>query len=125
MFTHAMERDKPQQEFTSGKVTINLMSKVEAILGHAGAMLSASKSHRPPGTEEHTIYWNACIFADDGTQVWFGDLDVTESADMLQKVANEIGTIHITPESPFRFEGLEEGRKQDKDCVITVKPDDD
>lgn len=73
-------------------------------LGPAGRMLSGSKTAK----EGHEVYWNACAFTADGRQVWYGDLDLTVDADKVQAAADACGEpILITPEQPFRFEGLD------------------
>lgn len=86
-------------------------------LGFPGAMLSGSK-RTPPRREGHTIYWNACVFETTersskarhkcGTQIWHGDLDVTQDEQALKALATALGhTIYVTPESPWRFDGFE------------------
>jgi hypothetical protein len=88
-------------------------------LGFPGCMLSGSKSAYSQAHPTHTVYFNACIFDDHGTQVWHGDLDLTLSADRIQEAADYFGTLHVTPEHIFRFYGFEEGMKRDPDRVKT------
>lgn len=119
-FTHKYERDVPRKAPT-GDVTINIMSAVEEVLGPAGAMIGGSKSgytnlYRNEGPERLAkIYFNACLFIEDGTQVWFGDIDLENSEDRLLEVAAKIGQkIFLTPEMPYRFDGLKRGLERDQ-----------
>lgn len=85
------------------------LARYEAIgdcLGFPGAMLSGSKC-TPLGKEDHTIYWNACVFDSAGTQIWHGDLDVTDREADLRALAQRLGeAIWVTPEQPWRFDGF-------------------
>lgn len=90
----------------------------EELLGMSGRMLSGTKT----APEGETIYWNACVFNDAGQQVWHGDLNLARQQEALQALADRIGTIHVTPEQPFRFDGLKEGRKRHGDRVVIVVP---
>lgn len=82
---------------------------------YGGRMLSGSKSayiERYP-ERRGQVYFNACVFAEDGTQVWHGDLDLVADADKLQAAADACGqTFFVTPENPFRWGGLD--GKQDR-----------
>jgi hypothetical protein len=85
-------------------------------LGYPGAMLSGMKQN-PPGTEGHTIYWNACVFEKTGkneaVQIWHGDLDVTAQTEKLQELANRLGkTLVVTPEHPWRFDGFRKAMQE-------------
>jgi hypothetical protein len=54
------------------KVLLRLESAIEQVLRPAGRLISASKSgylRRNPG---HEVRFNACLFGEDGTQLWFG-----------------------------------------------------
>lgn len=99
-------------------------------LGLPGAMLSGSKQ-KPRGTEDHTIYWNACVFMKtghkDAEQIWWGDLDVTASMEKLHALATDLGeTIYATREQPWRFDGFRETMKSlnadDYNKVFAFKP---
>jgi hypothetical protein len=112
-FTDMMKRGEPQLESISGKVVINISEQLEAELGWTGKMLSASKSDYRRRYPDHEVFFNACIFTEDGTQVWFGDLDLTLDNAKLQAAATAIGQeLYVTPEQPYRFVGLKEGVKQ-------------
>ena len=82
------------------------------VLGSPGVMLSGVKQP-PRGCEDHTIYWNACIFQKcsrkDAFQIWYGDLDLTASEAELQRIADTLQeTIYVTPEQPWRFNGFKD-----------------
>jgi hypothetical protein len=51
------------------------------------------------------------VFNQHGQQIWHGDLDVTTRAEDLQRLAGLIGTVYVTPEQPWRFDGFETTRK--------------
>lgn len=87
-------------------------------LGAPGAMLSGSKT----APEGETVYWNACIFNDAKEQIWHGDLNLTTSAEFLQRLANRVGRIHVTPEHPFRFDGFKRGKSERGDRIVTYEP---
>lgn len=93
-------------------------TEAEEELGMPGAMLSGSKT----APEGETVYWNACVFDDDKATIWHGDLNLTRSNDKLQALANRVGTIHVTPEHPFRFEGFKVGKSQRGDAIVTFRP---
>lgn len=80
---------------------------ITKILGFRGRMLSGSKVQYLSKYPKHKVYFNACMFDKDGTQVWFGDVDVDKDYLKLQKLADESGeTFYLTPEQPFRWHGL-------------------
>lgn len=96
------------------KVVIQIEEAAVEILGEHGRLLSMSKSAYADQYPDHTVYYNACVF--DGRrlglrktrarQIWFGDLDLTLEAGKLQELADRVGSIVVTPEMPYRFQGL-------------------
>ena len=93
-------------------------------IGFPGRMLSGSKLYYSQQHPDSTVYFNACIFDGYKRQIWHGDLDLTLEVDKLQSLANQIGTIHVTPEHPYRFEGFDEGRKRDyENRLVTFEPE--
>lgn len=83
-------------------------------LGMAGAMLSGAKQ-APKGQE---VYWNACVFTKEGVQIWHGDFNLTEGRAKLQALAEQVGTIYLTKEQPFRFDGLKAGMRARPDGFV-------
>lgn len=110
-------RDK---EPVMGEVEYNYMDEAEDILGPAGAMLAATKSAYPG----EDVYWNACVFTKEGVQIWHGDFHYGRDGEKLQELANKIGQkVILTPEQPFRFHGLKEGRKSySADRIVEIDP---
>lgn len=103
LYPHTYKPGEEHTEPARGKVAINISQEAVEVLGTHGAMLSMTKQ----GPEGHEVYWNACVFTEDGTQIWFGDFDYTEDAEKLQELANKTGQVlFLTPEQPFRFDGL-------------------
>ncbi|MGB7588467.1 MAG: hypothetical protein WBM00_07135 [Solirubrobacterales bacterium] len=104
-----------QESRGSGGVVIRIEEVAVEILGAHGRLLSMSKSAYYTEHPEDEIYFNACIFSGrrlgplgrrKARQIWFGDLNLTLEAAKLQELADRIGPIVVTPESPYRFEGL-------------------
>ena len=121
-FTHKFERDKSHKEPVRGIVDINIMSVAEEILGGAGRLISQSKSGYRNNHQDHLVYFNACVFLEDGTEVWFGDLDLTLDTEKLHTLANKLGeTLAVTPEHPFRYDGLKETCKKSSHDNFRVK----
>lgn len=113
-YTHRFPIGKRAQGYGS-KVEIELDKVAVEILGEPGFLLAASKSGYRDQHPDHDVYFNACVF--DGrdlrprrrhhaTQIWFGDLDLTLQAENLQELANRVGPIVVTSETPYRFKGL-------------------
>lgn len=75
-----------------------------------------------------TTYWNACIFTEDGTQVWWGDIDPVLEAESIQRAANDSGaTLLVTPEQPFRWVGLKKAAYDayDRTRIVTFTPEEE
>lgn len=67
-------------------------------------MISASKSIYRQAHPEHRILFNANIFIKKLGKIWYGDLDITKEAFLLQEVANESGKeLIVVPEIYGRF----------------------
>jgi hypothetical protein len=104
---------------------MDIYDALQEHVGYPGRMRSGSKQG------PHTIYWNACVFTEDGTQVWHGDVDPTEEADKIQAAANACGqNLLVTPEQPFRFSGLKDNgrgmrpvRKEDRARIVKFTPE--
>jgi hypothetical protein len=116
---HLWPRD---QLYDDEGVLVRLASQVERILGPAGYLLSASKSDYRERHPDHEVLFNACLFTDDGVEIWFGDIDITNDHDRLQQVADLLGErLVLTPEKPYRFQGLPEPEERDPD-LRTYEP---
>lgn len=113
-----MDIDKILKRMQDKMPVYNYSSEAEERLGMPGAMLSGSKT-APKG---QTVYWNACIFNEAEEQIWHGDLNLTRKAKELQELADAVGPIHVTPESPFRFDGFKRGKSERGDAIRTFTP---
>lgn len=90
-------------------------------LGIPGRMISGSKSGYRDANPDNLAIFNANICV-DGKKIWYGDLDVTKSAEDLKEIAIKSGeTIQILYEMDARFE-YEENPQIGK-AAVTVKPD--
>jgi hypothetical protein len=99
-----------------------MIEKIVEKLGMRGTMISGSKTAYMIANPDHEVFFNACVFNGAGVQVWFGDIDLTLSSDAIQELTEEYGVLYVTREQPFRFKGLEEGRKICPEFVRTFKP---
>jgi hypothetical protein len=69
-----------------------------------GCMISGSKSGYYDKYPDNVVYFNANIITEDG-KIWWGDIDVTKSEDVLKKVAKEANKdLFILSEMDARFE---------------------
>ena len=95
----------------------------------SGQMLGYSKSAYSKAHQGEKFYFNACIYAigDDKKplQIWWGDINLTDSLDTLKAIAKETNqTFYVTPEHPYRSdfnEVTEEILKKDKEWVIKIE----
>lgn len=95
---------------------------VNEILGFPSQMLSSSKSAYASQYPDHTVFFNACIFNSKRQQIWWGDLDLTKDSAKLQNVANQIGTIYVTKEKPYRWDGLGDGKLEEFENLKIFNP---
>lgn len=113
-YTHRLKPGEVAKGYGSD-VELQIGEIAVEILGDHGRLLSMSKTAYRDEHPDHLVYFNACIF--DGhklsprrrrkaTQLWFGDLDLTLDEAKLQELADRIGPIVVTPETPYRFKGL-------------------
>ena len=90
-------------------------------LGISGRMISGSKSGYRERFPDNLAIFNANICV-EGKKIWFGDIDVTQSAEDLKEIAIKSGeTIHILYEMDARFEF--ENDPQIKNAAVTIRPD--
>ena len=64
------------------------------------------------------VLFNACIFDEGGTEIWFGDLNLRVDGEALQAVADELGVIYVTPELTYRWRGLPAPRERMQETEI-------
>lgn len=110
---HLWDRDVRHRD---GDVVVYLSSRIEAVLGPPGRLIWPSKSAYRSMHPDHEVIFNACLFAgmehgdDEAVEVWFGDIDLTLDGERLERAAETLGCqLVLTPEQPFRFEGLAAG----------------
>jgi hypothetical protein len=95
-------------------VTIKISEIAVEKLGPHGRVFGMSKDFYREEHPGHEVFFNACIFdaralgpeRGEAQEIWFGDIDLTEEAEALQEVADQLGAILVTSETPFRFRGL-------------------
>lgn len=96
-------------EFTTEEVkdliSLNsIKTELEAILGYPGKILTWSKSVYREQHPNDVIVFNSNIFI-EGVKMWFGDLNVTKSREMLSNFAKEYDTeMYVLYELDGRFE---------------------
>lgn len=77
-------------------------------LGYTGKLISGSKSGYRKAYPLNMVFFNANICVIDGkktVKVWWGDIDVTLSRNLIKKIANETQEdIYILCEMDARFE---------------------
>lgn len=95
-------------------------TKVYAIMGWPGKMLSASKSMYDKKYPTHATFYNGNLFTND-KKIWFGDIDVTIEMPKLVEVAKVMKTfIYVLREMDGRFES-EENPDLTK-AIFTIQP---
>lgn len=83
--------------------TINPYEVVLNELGMAGAMLSGSKSAYERAHPDNLVVFNANLIVEGSGKIWYGDIDITESEDALQRVADQLGKVYVLREGDARF----------------------
>ena len=79
------------------------MDLVENILGPQGKLLYWSKSKYIEINPNNRVFFNGNLYGPTGEKLWYGDIDLTKDAESLQRLADELGEIFVTRESPFRW----------------------
>lgn len=120
--THKLPVGRKSKEPLRGKVTIEVSEIAVEILGHHGRMISGSKSAYCDAHPNHTVLFNACLFAGDGREVWFGDIDLTLERGKLEALAERIGTLYLTPERPYRWHGFDPAEDAEGHGVVRFDP---
>ena len=123
IYTHLGPKNEPYKEPLNLEVTININQEVEKILGPCGRLLSSSKSAYREFYPDHQVFFNACLWDSNGTEIWFGDIDLTKENRKLEKARNLFDNpIYLTKEDPYRFEGFAPNNieKYPKEDFITI-----
>jgi hypothetical protein len=75
---------------------------------YLGRMISGSKSGYRRAYPDNDVLFNANIFSPSGRNKWYGDLDITKDAKVLQEICDELQEeLIVVPEMLGRF-GAEE-----------------
>jgi len=90
----------------NGKVRIRIAAEAVELLGDQGRLIGEDKDAVVRNRPDQEILFNACIFDASGTEIWFGDISLPADARKLKKLAHQVGGIYLTPELPYRWEGL-------------------
>jgi hypothetical protein len=112
--THKFPVGEARRESTRGEVVVRIAEAAVEILGPHGRLISGSKSAYSRAFPDHEVLFNACVFDEAGTQIWFGDVDLTLESGKLQQLADRAGTVYVSPEWPYRFDGLPADRSDDR-----------
>lgn len=69
-----------------------------------GRMIAFSKSRYRDTYPNNLVVFNSNILSENGSKVWFGDLDITLDKEKLQEVADKTGvTFYVLYETDARF----------------------
>lgn len=78
-----------------------LVEIVNAHLGAVGIMLSQSKSRYRASHPGDEVFFNACLFHRHGTQIWWGDLNLTGAARSSRHSLSRSATFTSRPRTRF------------------------
>ena len=90
----------------NGKVRICIAAAAIEILGDQGRLIGEDKEEVMRIRPDQEILFNACIFHAEGTEIWFGDISLPTDVGRLEELAKRLGEFYLTPELPYRWEGL-------------------
>ena len=90
----------------------------------SGRMISGSKSEYRRRKPDNEVYFNSNIFVLGEGKIWWGDLDITEDREILQKISTDMGkSLHVIKELEGRFENEELSDSEIiKRAVVTINP---
>lgn len=90
----------------------------------SGRMITGSKSSYRSRKPDNEVYFNANIFILGEGKIWWGDLDITQDRDILQKISTNLGkSIYVLTEMDGRFENEELNDSEIiKRAVVTIHP---
>ena len=82
-----------------------VVAAIESHIGPHGRMISSSKTRYQHRYPTRLVVFNANLLV-DGRKLWWGDLDVTDSAPSLRRLADELSAeVHVLNEHDGRFHG--------------------
>jgi hypothetical protein len=83
-------------------------------------MIGSSKFYYRKQFPDNEVYFNCNIITEHG-KAWWGDLDITISRDVLQKVANETNTtLYVLREMDARFGNENKPFEELKEKAVVV-----
>lgn len=90
-------------------------------VGYFGNLISMSKSGYRERNPDHLVVFNSNIIAGDGTKIWFGDIDITNSGEVLKSLADTFETtLYVLHEMDGRFDN--EDNPKISNYVIKFNP---
>jgi len=93
---------------------------IAGILGHAGAMISQSKSDYSRRFPNNVVVFNGNVCTKGHGKLWHGDIDATKSEDKLKKLAAALEEdVYVLREMDGRFENEEKPLFDKARVVIT------
>jgi hypothetical protein len=98
----------------------DLERKIITYLGNIGRMISSSKGRYRHYNPNNIVYFNANIFVPPYGKVWYGDIDITEDFEKLQKIVEGLENVKlfILPEMAGRFDNKEKEPELDRTALI-------
>lgn len=98
-------------------------------LGMCGRLLSQSKSSYSIKHPHNRVFFNANVLDARAQKVWYGDVDLTADASVLQSIADALGEpFYVARETPWRWnetdiEALEaEVATGERSSVVKISP---
>ena len=100
----------------------NIKNLLTEKIGLSGHMISASKSSYRNRFPDHLVVFNSNICTKEDGKVWFGDIDVSLSRDLLGEISISTGrVIYVLHEMDARFENEESPLFEE--AVVKFLPD--
>ncbi len=111
-YTHLLKVGQEGMNY-NGRVRIRIAQEAVTLLGPHGKLLGDDKRAVQTGLGDDEILFNACVFDTSGTEIWFGDLNLTQDRPRLVVLGRALGKVFVTPENPYRGQGLPDSPAQD------------
>lgn len=100
----------------------NIKDLLTEKIGLSGHMISASKSSYRNRFPDHLVVFNSNICTKEDGKVWYGDIDVSLSRDLLGEISISTGkVIYVLYEMDARFEN--EGSPLFNEAPVKFLPD--